>query len=300
MRFNERNILVLSGSADKDHVNDGDEYYRIEPLSDDYERSKGGNSFVFKAIDSDEVEYIVKFCKFPNIARYKKQNNRFQQEIDVLDQANEEGCEHVIKFYFSGFKKIEETGNYHHYYVMEKGDQDLRSFLLNNNLPNNQKYFLCYDIIKGIEELHAMGYYHRDIKPDNIFIVNQGTANNWKIGDLGLSIHQDDNSRKLEFQEKIGPIGWLSPEVTNKFLCEGTPYEGQFDCRIDAKSDVFQLGKLLWYIFQNNIPVGQVTFEDFKVKNKILFDLLFEMLQYNKTRRKSLSHYSEEFELLSN
>jgi hypothetical protein len=106
----------------------------------------------------------------------------------------------------------------------------------------------------------------------------------WKIGDLGLIASRQKNYDELG--EKVGPLGWLSPEAGNKFLTE--KYKLGLDCVIDDRSDVFQLGKLIWFIFQHNIPIGIISREDWTSDVKEsdrLFNAVSSSLQHSKTRR---------------
>lgn len=276
--------------------------YSVASLSEKHKKSKGGNSSVFKLLNpNNNQEFAIKFLKFPFNSTTKnhiKQNIRFTNEIAALKEAKSKGFENVVDFVAEGIKKI---GKFEfQYYVMEKAKDDLNNYLKNNILPPNQKLLLSFEITKGLMQLHSMDLYHRDIKPDNIFIVEKNGKDSWKIGDLGLSAKRDQDLSEIEFQEKIGPYGWLSPEVTNKFLCEGSKLESVFDCKIDMKSDIFQLGKLLWYIFQGNIPVGQIIYSDFLIQNEEVFNLIFSMLSYDKKRREELAYYQEKFQNLSN
>ena len=138
---------------------------------------------------------------------------------------------------------------------------------------------LCLQIAQGIKELNDLGYYHRDIKPDNIFMIN-GT---WKVGDLGLI--QMRNKPSLDKEgELLGPRGWLSPEAMNKYLSEKV--EGKhFDCNIDHQSDLFQLAKVFWYILQGNAPIGCIKESDFLLRNSFLYSLIKQMLNHSKKRR---------------
>jgi serine/threonine protein kinase len=260
--------------------------YVLSPLSKEYDRSKGGNSNVFKISDpqSDEL-LIIKFSKYDVNSPTKPINNikriaRFGREIEALKIATECSFQNVIKYYFNDYREIGKRK--FHYYVMEKADYDLTKYLDTNDISEQQRFLLCIQILNGIKELHSKDIYHRDIKPDNILFVNKV----WKIGDLGLVENRNSDFEIKEVGERIGPIGWLSPEAANKYLNEG---EGKgnkfgFDCNIDAYSDIFQLGKLFWYIFQGNIPIGQIKKSDFKLKDKEIFDILHTMLNHSKTR----------------
>ena len=135
--------------------------------------------------------------------------------------------------------------------------------------------------MSGVNQLHNIGIYHRDIKHDNILLVN----NQFKIGDLGLVQFQDRDSDIDVDNEKIGPIGWLSPEATNKMLTKNKRVGNVYDCAIDGKSDIFQLGKLFWYIFQANLPLGQLQQADHNFNDNDIFNVISLMLQHQKQRR---------------
>ena len=138
---------------------------------------------------------------------------------------------------------------------MEKAESDLTEYLKTTELTIQQRFLICTEILTGIKELHSEDIYHRDIKPDNILFIN-GT---WKISDLGLIGFREDDFKAKEIGMKIGPANWMSPEAFNKMYNEGDGYLNTygFDCNLDEKSDIFQLGKLFWFIFQGNVPDGQ-------------------------------------------
>jgi serine/threonine protein kinase len=294
MRILNDNIILSSGGfVNLNFVEYDRVFYTIEHLNKNFKKTRGGNSSVFKLIDPNtEKEYAIKFCKY-SVEDNITENFRFNREINALYIAKEKGFENVIEIMFDGQKKIQ--GKTYSYYVMEKADSDLRSFIIDNEIAISQKIVLCYELIKGIRELHSMDLYHRDIKPDNIFFLKRGEKGIIKIGDLGLSKFRHEDLREEEFQRKIGPVGWLSPEAMNKVLCEGTKYEHINDCVIDNMSDIFQLGKVLWFIFKYNVPIGQIRYEDFNIDNENLFRVVTNMIQYLKGRRENLEFYENEF-----
>jgi len=282
----DNNILKLSSDAIDNLILHQEKYYTIEFLKEEGKYVQGGNGFVFKLVDEqEEQDYVIKIIKFPDQWKddwkIKKRINRFEREIEALYVAKENNLQNIVHIEFHGIIKI---GNYDfQYYVMEKCDCTLNEYLKDTNkeLSVFQKTLLCQKILLGIIGLNEYKIYHRDIKHDNIFFV----GNEPLIGDLGLVDKKDSDIRINERGDLIGPTGWFSPEAINKYLVEKTPNPNGFDCNIDEKSEVFQLGKLFWFIYQGNIPIGQVEFLDFVPKDEPIFNLLYNMLKYSKGNR---------------
>lgn len=288
MRTYKGNIY-LSDAKEKNFLQHNKTDYRIESISGKFRKTKGGNSSVFKLVSQANVELALKVSKYDlssmkSVAENSNHIQRFTREIDALKLAKSKPCKNVVEHYFDGEIKI--GRGLFAFYAMEKADTDLTTYLEKNELSVQQRFLLCDGILKGIQELHELGIYHRDIKPDNILFV----GNEWKIGDLGLADYQDPDFDIDEAGERIGPRDWLSPEAYNKCLTEkrATTLPYQYDCKIEAKSDVFQLGKLFWFIFQGNLPEGQLLRNDFRIDDRVLYDVVYNMLRHSKEKRHSL------------
>lgn len=253
----------------------------------------GGNGQIFRIINPvDGEECVIKISKFSRERARKnsyidKRLLRFYREIEALNIVLQEGEEGIVEIYGDG--EVEIDGENFPYFIMEKCDCNLKEYLNNNEIETGQRLLLCFEIAKTINELHKYKIYHRDIKAENIFFIDNKPI----VGDLGLIDHRNSDFAIYEKGDIIGPIGWMSPESTNKFLTEKTKFEKNFNCTINDKSDVFQLGKLFWYILQGNLPLGQIVFDDFLLRDQLLFEVIFEMLQHNDKRRPTLFDIQE-------
>ena len=262
--------------------------------------NKGGNSIILKlynvgesdedlSFDSINPILALKVMKFPFEKGFKKKNLfedshlRFLNEIQALESCNNiaGSSENVITLYDKGECKI--NNKLYLYYTMEYAKYDLKTFIedKHNELHFENKIQLCLELLDGIGQLDQRIFYHRDIKPDNILYV----GSRWKIGDLGLVAGKDLDYKIKEDAEFIGPRGWVSPEVMNKHLSENKGFKYTYDCEIDHQSDIFQLGKLFWYIFQHNAPIGHINFCDFNKENERVFWIIRKMLHHNKISR---------------
>lgn len=261
----------------------------------------GINSLILQGVAQQNYsQIIVKVSKFASSAPkfyrrkkdYRKRYQRFIREIEALELAKGAGKNsYIVEMYQQGNVQIPITKNGkvverkdYPFFVMEQGDGNLQEYLSDeeNELSLQQKIILFRNILICLNELHQLGIYHRDIKPDNIFFFGE----TWKIGDLGLIAHRDEDEGSVDAErEKIGPFGRLSPEATNKCIGNWNARDYQFDHAIDDYSDMYQIGLLFWYICQGEIPNGNLSEEDFAYNHdaKIIFSKIFlPLLQYSK------------------
>uniref|UniRef100_A0A671RAV8 Protein kinase domain-containing protein n=1 Tax=Sinocyclocheilus anshuiensis TaxID=1608454 RepID=A0A671RAV8_9TELE len=101
---------------------------------------------------------------------------------------------------------------------------------------------IFYEIITGVEYIHANKLIHRDLKPDNILFGADGKV---KIGDFGLVAAQtDQNGDPIERSKRKGTPPYMSPEQKN----------------YDEKTDMFPLG-LIWFEMVWEISTGMERVE---------------------------------------
>jgi serine/threonine protein kinase len=87
-------------------------------------------------------------------------------------------------------------------------------------------------IVDAVAELHKASIVHRDIKPDNIFVGDDGQL---VLGDCGLAIKLQGQERLTTTYEKVGTTDWMPGWALGMRLEDVKP-----------SFDVFSLGKVLW------------------------------------------------------
>src|SRR5262245_16208646 len=105
-------------------------------------------------------------------------------------------------------------------------------------LPADEVVRLALQMASALEDAHARGICHRDLKPDNILLTRKGTI---KLLDFGIAKltttggdrTQDPTQAQTMTSGVVGTPLYMSPEQA-----EGAP--------IDARSDVFSLGAVLY------------------------------------------------------
>lgn len=302
MKYENGKITLLEDSL-RNTIEVEAKTYLVDYLHPERKHFGGPNSFIFllKDPNAEEPDRVIKFSKFfkpfpqgdgDRIRYVRRRYGRFITEISALSRAKEAGLTHVIELHSEGVWK--KDGKDFPYYVMEKADSTLKDYVLSNpGMDEQNKLQLCVQLLEGLGELHGIQVYHRDIKPENIFVLSSSGEEGklvWKIADLGLVSTVGRGSHD-DFGERIGPFGWISPEVMNKYLTEKTSLG--FDCVIDNSSDVFQLGNVFWFIYQGNVPLGQILFDDFianiSKEKQTLYNIIRDMIQHSKARRNDLA-----------
>ena len=288
MRFLGGNITLVQDRYANYVYLDNNEF-ELKYLDSSKPSNKGASSNIFIISDPNQEteDRVIKICKTPLSSLDTKSKNklkRFRREIRAFKLVELKKINGVIEYFGNG--EVEIDNELFLYIILEKADSDLAEHLKKNkfNFTINQRLNFCSNIINNFEKLHKIGIYHRDVKHDNIFYV----AGELKIGDLGRITFKDRDYSMDYADEKIGPFGWLSPEATNKMFSKNNNIY-TYDCEIDEKSDVFQLGKLFWYILQGNLPIGQINFIDSKFGDQDIFEIIEQMLQYEKIRRPTVA-----------
>jgi serine/threonine protein kinase len=87
--------------------------------------------------------------------------------------------------------------------------------------------------------LHRAGFIHGDLKPDNIQLVDNGTA---KLLDLGFAHRPGENAHFVDQGYVLGTVNYLAPE-----LCA-------FDPKADQSADIFSLGVMLFEMLSGRLP----------------------------------------------
>ena len=148
---------------------------------------------------------------------------------------------HVVQIHDHG------VGPEHAYLVFEFIDGYTLRDVINRNgaLSPRQALDLLDPVVEGLAAAHNAGLVHRDVKPENVLISQQGWV---KIGDFGLSraVTTSTNTGTL-----LGTVGYIAPELA----------QGQGG---DARSDIYSAGIMLYELltgvqpFLASIPVAVV------------------------------------------
>lgn len=92
-------------------------------------------------------------------------------------------------------------------------------------LPIAKQLILFYRVAEALAHMHALGFYHADIKPDNIMVTTTGDA---KVIDFGLVWRRGEKKDRVQ-----GTLEFLAPEQARKKI-------------VNAKTDIFNFGATMY------------------------------------------------------
>ena len=148
-----------------------------------------------------------------------------------------------------------------------------------------------FQIASALAAAHELGIVHRDVKPDNVLLAEDGTA---KITDFGIARAPDDGA-VTAVGILAGTPAYLAPEVATG--SETSP-----------RSDVFSLGSTLYAAFEGKPPYGmdqntiallhQVAYGEITPPRRggAVADLLVEMLRRDPETRPTMAEVADRFE----
>ena len=128
-----------------------------------------------------------------------------------------------------------------YYLVMDllPGESLRRRLRRDFRLPLSDALWIIRQICEALAALHAAGFLHGDIKPDNVRLVDDGTA---VLIDLGFAHRPGENAVFLRAGYVLGTANYLAPEQ-----CDPLPAE-------DLASDLFSLGVMLFETLTGRLP----------------------------------------------
>jgi serine/threonine protein kinase len=206
---------------------------------------EGGMGVVYKAEDP-RLERVVALKVIREFEGDSSRRRRFWQEARaaaqvahpnacrIYDIAEEQDCLVLVMEFIEG--------------------ESLARRIKRGSLPAQEAGQITLALLSALEAFHKIGIVHRDLKPTNIVLSNGGT----KLLDFGIVKHVRSNAN----EETAATLG----DATAPGIFLGTPRYAspeQFrDRPVDARSDIFSLGVVLFEMLTGKPPFSGETFAE--------------------------------------
>jgi serine/threonine protein kinase len=201
------------------------------------EIGRGGMGIVYQAIDTETDKVVaIKQLVLHNIDKSKEQEfrDRFRREAATAQRLEHPNIVIVHDVCM-------QTDNF--FYVMEFLEGcSLRTELENRNGKFTPEDFwpVLSQVVDGLSFAHSMNVVHRDVKPDNIFLLRDGTV---KITDFGIARVADfEETHLTKTGVMMGTLAYVSPEQL------------QDAKNVDHRADIFSLGVVTYEALSGQTP----------------------------------------------
>ncbi len=218
------------------HLPEGDKIpeiigpYKIESLL-----NKGGMSLLYLGVSPTNKPLVVKVLS-PNFVSHPEMVDQFLEEAKIIGMTDHPN---IVKLYGQGEW---EKGLY---IAMEfiQGIS-LRQFIVQHSLSLKRSLDIILQVAYALLHLHTHGVVHRDVKPENILITEDGQV---KVIDFGIAQLTLDQDKMLSGKGGfIGTPSYMSPEQKKD------PLSASF------VSDIFSLGIILYELVIGKLSFGSI------------------------------------------
>lgn len=190
----------------------------------------GGMANVYRCTDTvDDREVAIKILKdeYLNNEEFIRRFKNESKAIAMLSHPN------IVKVYDVSF------GDMIQYIVMEYIDGiTLKEYIdMQGVIEWKDALHLTTQILKALQHAHECGIVHRDIKPQNIMLLQDGTI---KVTDFGIARFSDKATRTMT-EQAIGSVHYIAPEQARGEVTDG-------------KTDIYSVGVMFYEMLTGKLP----------------------------------------------
>ncbi len=176
------------------------------------------NRFVAVKVLRPDLQNDNEFVRRFNVEAQAAASLTHPNIVSIYDVGNEDGLHYIVMEYVKGITLKE--------YIDEK-----------HILPWREAVGYAVQIAKGLEQAHKNSIIHRDIKPHNIIMKDDGVL---KVTDFGIARANVQSTMTCE-DSAIGSVHYISPEQAR----------GGYT---DERSDIYSLGIVLYEMLTGTVP----------------------------------------------
>jgi tRNA A-37 threonylcarbamoyl transferase component Bud32 len=186
--------------------------------------ARGGFANVMKAYDRDQQQRCAVKVFRGEVKDKAWIQRRFEQEVAALGRVRHPN---IISIYAHG-----RTPSGAPYLVMEFVEgRNLREVLESGALPPGRAARLLRQLAAALDAIHAQNIWHRDVKPENVIVRHEGSAQEEAmLIDFSIAIVKDANETLYGLSRAAGSFDYMAPEQAIGYA--------------DSSSDIYSLAKV--------------------------------------------------------
>ena len=199
--------------------------------------ARGGMATVYEALDMRLDRTVALKIMHPGLAEDAQFVSRFVREAKSAARLTDP---HVVAVYDQG-----EDGDVVYLAMEYVPGRTVRDVLKEHGrLSPEQALTIMDPVLQALEAAHRAGFVHRDVKPENVLLTDDGRV---KVADFGLARAISAATSTAATQGMlIGTVAYLSPEQVERGIA-------------DARSDVYGAGILLYEMVTGAVPFAGET-----------------------------------------
>ncbi len=199
------------------------------------EISRGGMGVVYKAKRKDFDRIVALKMLLDEKRSSENEVTRFKHEAESIARLSHPN---IVAIYDLNVSE----GRY--YFAMEFVEGESLEDVLERRRPTIKKSLeIAYTLALALHYAHRRGIYHRDVKPSNILMEKE--TGRIVLTDFGLAVKEEQTSRLTRSGYAMGTPTYMAPEQ-----CQAQASPAAFD----ARTDIYQLGTLLFEMLTGNPP----------------------------------------------
>lgn len=202
----------------------------------------GGMAVVYRATDNRLKRSVAVKILRDELEADEEFRRRFQTEaqavamlshpniVSVYDVSHSEDVEYIVMELIEGVTLMQ--------YMQKRGALGWKEAL-----------HFSVQIARALEHAHSKGIVHRDIKPQNVMILRDGTI---KVADFGIAALETRQEQRSD--QTVGSVHYIAPEQAR----------GE---QPDTRSDIYSLGVVMYEMLTGRMPYDGETAEQIALKH---------------------------------
>lgn len=190
---------------------------------------KGGMASVYLAVQESFGRNVAIKVLTPDMAEDKEFSQRFLREAQIVSRLQHPN---IVTVYDVGIHE-----GYHYLSMEYIPGKELRE--AKYDISKTDAVRIIKEVAKALEYAHKQGYIHRDVKPENIMLHDNGE--HVVLMDFGIARMTQVNISVTKTGKVIGTPHYMSPEQTKGL-------------KVDHRSDIYSLGVVLFQLLSGRLP----------------------------------------------